>query len=239
MLALGEVAMGILNDVSSGVTSALRAGAGGRVRGARSQPGQPLQLWEFEACPFCRKVREGLSELDLEYVCHPTARGSNLREDVPDFGGRKYFPYLVDPNTGAAMKESEDILDYLHETYGEGRSAAARMRAPLRTASSVLASGSRPRARHARESAARREQPAEPLVLYQFEACPFCRKVREKLNELNLVHLVKSCAKGSPRRDELVARAGKAAFPYLIDPNTGTEMFESDDIVDYLERVYG
>jgi glutathione S-transferase len=28
-------------------------------------------------------------------------------------------------------------------------------------------------------------------------------------------------------------------FPYLIDPNTGTAMYESSDIVKYLFRVYG
>lgn len=27
--------------------------------------------------------------------------------------------------------------------------------------------------------------------------------------------------------------------PYLIDPNTGTEMYESDDIVAYLNEKYG
>jgi glutathione S-transferase len=26
--------------------------------------------------------------------------------------------------------------------------------------------------------------------------------------------------------------------PFLVDPNTGTELFESGDIVDYLERTY-
>jgi hypothetical protein len=28
-------------------------------------------------------------------------------------------------------------------------------------------------------------------------------------------------------------------FPYLADPNTGTEMFESADIVRYLVDTYG
>ncbi len=29
-------------------------------------------------------------------------------------------------------------------------------------------------------------------------------------------------------------RGGKAQFPYLVDPNTGVEMYESLDIIDYL-----
>ena len=28
-------------------------------------------------------------------------------------------------------------------------------------------------------------------------------------------------------------------MPYLIDPNSGSEMFESDDIVDYMLDTYG
>ncbi|KAJ6975478.1 hypothetical protein NC653_031353 [Populus alba x Populus x berolinensis] len=30
-----------------------------------SDPPKPLQLYEFEACPFCRRVREAMTELDL------------------------------------------------------------------------------------------------------------------------------------------------------------------------------
>jgi hypothetical protein len=35
-----------------------------------------------------------------------------------------------------------------------------------------------------------------------------------------------------------VERSGKMMVPYLADPNTGTEMFESADIVAYLRRTY-
>ena len=48
-----------------------------------------------------------------------------------------------------------------------------------------------------------------------------------------------SSAKGSTRRPELAERGGKELFPYLIDPNTGTEMYESDDINAYLRQTYG
>ena len=34
------------------------------------------------------------------------------------------------------------------------------------------------------------------------------------------------------------ALAGKVMVPYLVDPNTGESMFESADIVRYLERTY-
>ena len=40
-------------------------------------------------------------------------------------------------------------------------------------------------------------------------------------------------------RKELLERAGKVQVPYLVDPNTGTEMFESDAIRGYLTETYG
>jgi glutathione S-transferase len=45
-------------------------------------------------------------------------------------------------------------------------------------------------------------------------------------------------AKKSPRRQAFVARSGKMMVPYLADPNTGREMFESADIVRYLNEAY-
>jgi hypothetical protein len=40
-------------------------------------------------------------------------------------------------------------------------------------------------------------------------------------------------------RPEVIARGGKSMFPYMIDPNTGTEMYESDDIISYMAKTYG
>src|SRR3546814_3473184 len=46
-------------------------------------------------------------------------------------------------------------------------------------------------------------------------------------------------AKGTSRnRKVLLARAGHVQVPYLIDPNTGTEMFESAKILAYLDATY-
>ena len=87
--------------------------------------------------------------------------------------------------------------------------------------------------------AATGKRPTEPLALYEFEACPFCRKVRETLSVLDLDAMVYPCPKGGPRyREEVKRRGGKAQFPYLVDPNTGTAMFESADIVRYLDATY-
>jgi glutathione S-transferase len=44
--------------------------------------------------------------------------------------------------------------------------------------------------------------------------------------------------KGSPSRTAFVERSGKMQVPYLVDPNTGAALFESAEIVAYLERSY-
>src|SRR5262245_60453609 len=105
---------------TSYAASVLRGGAGMRVVApARRQPAQPLELYEFEACPFCRKVREGLSMMDLDARIHPCPKGGKrYRPKVAERGGKLQFPYLVDPNTGREMYESDDILQYIGSTYG-------------------------------------------------------------------------------------------------------------------------
>src|SRR5437867_4452108 len=89
-----------------------------------------------------------------------------------------------------------------------------------------------------RVTAERRRDPDLLLELYDFEACPYCRKVREVLSELDLDYRARPVAQGSARRAELVRRGGKMQAPYLVDPNTRREMYESDDIIAYLEGQY-
>jgi glutathione S-transferase len=39
-------------------------------------------------------------------------------------------------------------------------------------------------------------------------------------------------------RMDLLERAGRVSIPYLADPNTGEEMGESQDIIQYLDATY-
>ncbi|MEM9071104.1 MAG: glutathione S-transferase N-terminal domain-containing protein [Myxococcota bacterium] len=226
------------NNLHALATSVIRGGRGLVVwSGATRQPELPLELYEFESCPFCRKVREELSELDLGYICHPSAKGSRNRDVVVERGGKAMFPYLVDPNEGVEMYESEDIIDYLHRTYGTKRSPLLRVVSPLNTLGAALASASRPRG--GKVKSAHDNGDLELMVLYNFEASPYCRKVREVLAELDLSYRVVNVAKRSVHRPELVALGGKMMVPYLLDPNGDVAMYESDDIVAYLRRTYG
>ena len=78
------------------------------------------------------------------------------------------------------------------------------------------------------------KRPAKPRELWSFEASPFCRIAREALCELELPYLLHNVGKDGEGRAAFVARSGKMMVPYLADPTTGKEMFESAAIRDYL-----
>jgi len=122
--------MGVVNDLSSFSATLIRLGRGlnsAVTADKRREPKEPLQLYDFEGCPYCRKVREVLCELDLDYLSLPTARGSTRRLELRALGGKVQVPYLVDPNTGAQLYESDEIIAYLNRTYGAtSRAGSAR-----------------------------------------------------------------------------------------------------------------
>ena len=232
--------MAIVDNALSFAASIIRLGRGAFPSpGAteRPAPARPLELYDFEACPYCRKVREVLCELDLDYVERPVAQGSPRRAELIRLGGKMQAPYLVDPNTGTRLYESEDINAYLRATYGGERSRFA-LPVVVDTITSAVASGVR-LARGGRCRVTTERPGLEPLLLYNMEGSPYCRKVREVLAELDLVYLVRNVPKGSRKREELLRRGGKVQVPYLVDPNTRRELYESDDITAYLESQYG
>lgn len=245
-----------LDVISSSLASSLRLWRGTNTRPAVVQPAKALQLYDIEACPYCRLVREALTELDLDALIFPCPKdGRRYRPRAQKRGGQVLFPYLVDRNTRTALYESADIIAYLYRQYGHRRPPSRLMRT-LDVASSMSASAMRGRAGfHMRGSI----RPAQPLMLFSFEASPYSRRVRELLCELEIAYLLRSTGKamwqdfGPPQlrntlfpdlpvegrcRRELLARTGRVQVPYLVDPNTGREMFESEDICRYLLETY-
>jgi glutathione S-transferase len=225
-------------DVATSLASSLaRLGGGLSVGELGPRPEQPLELYEFEACPYCRKVREALTVLDLDARVYPCPKGgTRFRPEVERRGGKLQFPYLVDPNTGKEMYESDEIVRYLFQEYG-GQSVPLLLGAGLLTdATAMLASAWRP-GLGMRASAS--QEPEKPLELYSFEASPFSRIAREALCSLELPYLLHNVGKRSPRRAAFVERSGRMQVPWLFDPNSGVSLFESADIVRYLEKTYG
>jgi glutathione S-transferase len=225
-----------LDYLSSMIVSRVRGGAGSRVLTASRTPAKPLELYEFEACPFCRKVREALSALDLDAIVYPCPkRGQRYRPQLKSLGGKFQFPFLVDPNTGRSLYESNDIIRYLNQTYAATDCSQKLLPTATTMPTMALASLARPlRGALARAS----REPAQPLTLFSYENSPHCRLVRERLCELELRYQLRTVAAGSAKRAELIARAGREEVPYLIDPNTQREVVQSAAILSYLDATY-
>ncbi|GFR42224.1 hypothetical protein Agub_g3117 [Astrephomene gubernaculifera] len=202
------------------------------------RPAQPLELYEFEGCPFCKKVREAICILDLDVLVYPCPKdGATWRPKAVSLGGKRQFPFLVDPNTGKQMYESDEIIKYLFQEYGNGAEVPLALRLGAVTiVSCVLGSLVRDgRGNYYRKS----RLPAQPLVFWGYEMSPFVKLARETLCELELPYLYITAARGSPKRQELLDKRGVFQVPYLEDPNEGVFLFESSAIIKYLYDTYG
>ncbi|MEO8706636.1 MAG: glutathione S-transferase N-terminal domain-containing protein [Kofleriaceae bacterium] len=223
--------------VSSTAASVVRFPLGLRVGATGPRPVLRLELYDIEACPYCRKVREALTMLDLDVLIRPTPHGgTRFRPTAIARGGKRQFPLLVDPNTGSLLYESDAIVAHLYRHYGNGQPPLGLRLGTLGTATSGMASVLRlGTGRNVRPARA----PEQPLELWSFELSPYSRRVREELCELELTYVLHNVGRDSPRRPELLARTGKIQVPYLEDPNTGAKLFESRDILRYLRTTYG
>jgi glutaredoxin 3 len=75
------------------------------------------------------------------------------------------------------------------------------------------------------------------LTLYVKTGCPFCAKVLSASEKLGLTFDLKNVADPAIN-DELIALGGKRQIPYLVDHEHNVAMYESDDIIEYLNRTY-
>jgi glutathione S-transferase len=227
------------------------------------RPEKLLKLYDIEASPYCRLVREVMTELDLDVLVLPCPTGgTRFRPEAEAVGGKRLFPLLVDDNTRKHLYESADIIDYLEATYGRRSPATRGWRRSVALGSSYASSallwraGSGITGMTARPSKA----PAKPLELYSFESSPYSKRVRARLCELELPYVLRNTGKGawsdmgppsfrdrlfrgamgtSRNRRWLSEHTGRVQVPYLRDPNTATEIYESDAILAYLDRTYG
>lgn len=246
-----------LNVLGSVATSTLGAWRGCLVTRAAIQPEKPLILYDIEASPYCRKVREALSALHLDADIRPCPKGGQVyRDEAISLGGKALFPLLVDENTGQTLYESQDIVAHLFRQYA-GRSVPgyyrSRLYQPVLGSVASVVSGLRGlRARPALK-------PAQSLHLWSFEGSPFSRLVRERLCELEIPYTVHNLGKEhwtevgpatqrikpghyiplpGGKRDAFFQKHNRVQVPYLEDPNTGESLFESARILKYLERQY-
>ncbi|KAA3465073.1 Glutathione S-transferase 2 [Gossypium australe] len=201
-----------------------RLGTGSKVKETSKigpRPEKPIEIYEFEG--------EIVAVLDIDVLFYPCPKnGPNFRPKVAQMGGKQQFPYMVDPNTGVAMYESDDIIKYLVEKYGDG-SVPFMLSLGLLT---TLTAGFAMIGRMGRgNSYTPSKLPPKPLEIWSYEGSPFCKIVREVLVELELPHIQR-------RPNVYLKMFHTSLVPYLEDPNTGVQMFESAEIVEYLRATY-
>lgn len=78
-----------------------------------------IKLYELPGCPYCAKVKEKLSELNLDYESIKVPSDHEKRDEVKEVSGQTAVPVLVDEkNNVEGMPESDEIIKYLEKTYG-------------------------------------------------------------------------------------------------------------------------
>lgn len=86
------------------------------------------------------------------------------------------------------------------------------------------------------------------LELYQSEGCPHSGKVRAQLSQLGVSYVLHNPRlpggaggdiTNQQTHDELLAIGGEDQIPFLVDHGRGETVYESDYIVEYIERHYG
>ncbi|MFS0826216.1 glutaredoxin family protein [Pseudomonas phoenicis] len=85
------------------------------------------------------------------------------------------------------------------------------------------------------------DEQARHLALYQFHACPFCVKTRRALHRLNVPVSLRDAKHDPQHREALLEGGGRVKVPCLRieEGNEVRWMYESNDIIAYLERRFG
>ncbi|MEL0028976.1 MAG: glutathione S-transferase N-terminal domain-containing protein [Perlucidibaca sp.] len=244
----------VLSSVAASTCALWRGGAG---RAHFQQPPVRPVLYDIEASPYCRLVREAATALHLDLDIRPCPKGGQrFRPEAERLGGKLQFPLLVDGNTDAVLYESGDIVDYLFRTYAGRATPKAYRVGTMHRVESFAASVARA---GGGLQVSPSQAPAQPLVLWSFEASPYSRLVRERLCELELPYSLHNLGKEhwteigpavqrlkpgpykpipGGKRDAFFQQHGRVQLPYLEDPNTGAALFESEDILAYLDKTY-
>lgn len=74
------------------------------------------------------------------------------------------------------------------------------------------------------------------LEIFILETCPYCHKVLTFLDENNIKYKKIDIAQ-KQNEEALIKIGGKRQVPFLVDKENGVEMYESDDIIEYLKTL--
>ena len=74
------------------------------------------------------------------------------------------------------------------------------------------------------------------LELFILESCPYCIKVMDFLNKKNMKYR-KIDISNKESEASLIQIGGKRQVPFLVDTDRNIQMYESNDIIEYLKTI--
>ena len=75
-----------------------------------------LELYQFEECLHCRKVRQRLSDWEIDYIARNVPKDLAKRTQLMKVTGQASVPALVDSGREVVVTGDEkQILDYLEQ----------------------------------------------------------------------------------------------------------------------------
>ncbi len=74
------------------------------------------------------------------------------------------------------------------------------------------------------------------IRLFMLDTCRYCRRVVEYLDENNIPY-EKIDISEKENEEALVRIGGKRQVPFIIDTDKNIEMYESNDILEYLKTL--
>ena len=76
------------------------------------------------------------------------------------------------------------------------------------------------------------------ITLYQLDGCPYCEKVADRLDELDIDYDTEWVEAMHSQRNEVKEVSGQRGVPVIVDDETGVTMAESARIVEYVDKTY-
>ena len=201
------------------------------------RPAEPILFFDRQNDLACRKIREAFSHLDIDAMVYPCALGGPKWEGVVDGISGDVQPAIYDPNSGRKLVgDADEILQYLFMMYGDNKVPFKLSFKPFADLTIRIALWLRNDAGSQYKGSGKSVE--APIEFWAYEGSPFCMIVKETLAELGIPYVQRSCARGSPKRQQLLELRGHFQAPYIEDPNTGVAMFESSAIIEYLKSNY-
>lgn len=78
-----------------------------------------LELYQFEECPYCARVRAKMTDLGLSCIIHNVPRNRAERLELEKVSGQRFVPVLIDPNTGTQIADDDEkAIAYLEKNFG-------------------------------------------------------------------------------------------------------------------------